>query len=92
MKTAAELNALKEDAEPLNKKLTALSDEELTQVSGGEGEYDYFTSPVVTTCSCGTEITLNSEMCMNSGAMEIQCPKCGKWYHEMSYNFWIPIG
>ena len=35
MKTAAELNALKEDAEPLNKKLTALSDEELTQVSGG---------------------------------------------------------
>ena len=35
MKTAEELNALKEEAETLNKKLAELTDEELAQVSGG---------------------------------------------------------
>ena len=35
MKTAEELNALKEDVESLNKKLTGLTEEELAQVSGG---------------------------------------------------------
>ena len=35
MKTAEELNALKEDIETLNKKLAELSEEELKQVTGG---------------------------------------------------------
>ena len=35
MKTAEELNALKEEVETLNKKLAELTDEELSQVSGG---------------------------------------------------------
>ena len=35
MKTKEELNALKEEAETLNKKLCELTDEELAQVSGG---------------------------------------------------------
>ena len=35
MKTQEELNALKEELEALNKKLTELTEEELTQVSGG---------------------------------------------------------
>ena len=35
MKTPEELNALKAEVETLNKKRAALSDEELTQVSGG---------------------------------------------------------
>ena len=35
METAAELNTLKEEVETLNIKLAALSDEELTQLSGG---------------------------------------------------------
>ena len=35
MKTKEELNALKEEAETLNKKLAELSEEELAQVSGG---------------------------------------------------------
>ena len=35
MKTKEELNALKEEAETLNKKLRALSEEELAQVTGG---------------------------------------------------------
>ena len=35
MKTKEELDALKEEAENLNKKFTALSDEELEQVAGG---------------------------------------------------------
>ena len=35
MKTKEELNALKEEVETLNKKLAELSEEELTQVSGG---------------------------------------------------------
>ena len=35
MKTKEELNTLKEDVETLNKKLAELTEEELTQVSGG---------------------------------------------------------
>ena len=35
MKTAEELNALKEEVEALNKKLAELAKEELAQVSGG---------------------------------------------------------
>ena len=36
MKTKEELNALKNEVETLNKKLAELSDEELSQVSGGD--------------------------------------------------------
>ena len=36
MKTAEELNAIKEEVEALNKKLAELTEEELTQVSGGD--------------------------------------------------------
>ena len=35
MKTAEELNAIKEEVEALNKKLAELTEEELVQVSGG---------------------------------------------------------
>ena len=35
MKTKEELNTLKEEVETLNKKLAELTEEELTQVSGG---------------------------------------------------------
>ena len=35
MKTAEELNVLKEEVETLNKKLHELTEEELAQVSGG---------------------------------------------------------
>ena len=37
MKTKEELNELKEEVETLNRKLYALSDDELTQVIGGCG-------------------------------------------------------
>ena len=36
MKTKEELNALKEEVETLNKKLAELTEEELTQVTGGK--------------------------------------------------------
>ena len=36
MKTAEELNALRNEVETLNKKLTELTEEELAQVSGGD--------------------------------------------------------
>ena len=40
MKTAEELNALKEEVETLNKKLAELTKDELAQVSGrGDGIY-----------------------------------------------------
>ena len=35
MKTAEEINALKEEVEALNKKLADLTDEEMAQVAGG---------------------------------------------------------
>lgn len=44
MKTPEELNVLKEEIETLNKKLSELTAEELTQVTGGEG--------AVTMCWC----------------------------------------
>ena len=44
MKTPEELNVLKEEIETLNKKLSELTAEELTQVTGGEG--------AVTLCWC----------------------------------------
>ena len=37
MKTKEELNALKEEVETLNKKLHELTEEELAQVTGGQG-------------------------------------------------------
>ena len=41
MKTAEELNALKEEIETLSKKLAELTDEELKQVTGGGFQYDW---------------------------------------------------
>ena len=38
MKTKEELNALKNEVEALNKKLAELTEEELEQVTGGEGK------------------------------------------------------
>ena len=46
MKTPEELNTLKEEVETLNKKLAELSEDELTQVSGGVAE------PVGQTTNC----------------------------------------
>ncbi len=40
MKTKEELNALKEEVEALNKKLCELTEEELSQVTGGVGNED----------------------------------------------------
>lgn len=40
MKTKKELNALKEEVEALNGKLTELSDEEIEEVCGGETTWD----------------------------------------------------
>ena len=43
MKTKEELNALKEEVETLNRKLHELTEEELTQVSGGAaGSVQFF--------------------------------------------------
>ena len=39
MKTKEELNALKEEVEALNRKLAELTEEELSQVSGGEMDF-----------------------------------------------------
>ena len=44
MKTKEELNALKEEVETLNRKLAELTEEELSQVSGGEMDFFYVTS------------------------------------------------
>ena len=38
MKTTEELNALKNEVEAMNKKLSELSEEELEQVAGGSSE------------------------------------------------------
>ena len=43
MKTKEELNTIKEEVEALNKKLAELTEEELSQVSGGEMDFFYVT-------------------------------------------------
>ena len=40
MKTAEELTALKNEVEVLNQKLSALTEEELAQISGGNGTWN----------------------------------------------------
>ena len=47
MKTAEELNALKNEVEALNKKLAELTEEELAQVAGGI-DFDDFRKDVTT--------------------------------------------
>ena len=42
MKTKEELNALKEEAETRSEELRKLTDEELVQVTGGDGKMGYF--------------------------------------------------
>ena len=42
MKSKEELNALKEEVEALNTKLAVLTEEELTQVTGGMEENEYW--------------------------------------------------
>ena len=65
MKTKNELNALKEEVETLNKKLTELTDEELAEVSGGisplgrSGIRD-ITRPVVESTDNDGEATLTN--------------------------------
>ena len=49
MKITEELNALKNEVETLDKKLTAFSDEELAQVSGGSDDIVDFISMVYET-------------------------------------------
>ena len=54
MKTAEELNALKEEVEALNEKLHELTDEELAQVTGGVeslGHYSKFEPADELVCS-----------------------------------------
>ena len=47
MKTKEELNALKEEVETLNKKLAELTEEELSQVSGGVLPYYTETTEII---------------------------------------------
>ena len=45
-KSKEELNAIKEDVETLNNKLTELTDDELKQVTGGEDSDSYVTNDI----------------------------------------------
>ena len=55
MKTVEELNALKEEAEAVSKKLSGLTNEELSQVFGGEGEGQNETLWCWKCYNCGAE-------------------------------------
>ena len=46
MKSKEELNALKEEVKTLNKKLAELTEEELTQVTGGSNHPPVTSTPV----------------------------------------------
>ena len=68
MKTKEELNALKEEAETLNKKLHELTEEELAQVSGGCPEANMPLCP-----QCGMEMFQKQEgylMCIWCGYVQ----------------------
>ena len=55
MKTKEELNALKEEAEAVSKKLSGLTNEELSQVFGGEDEGQNETLWCWKCYNCGAE-------------------------------------
>ena len=49
MKTKEELNAIKEEVENLNKELRELTEEELAQVTGGQGTIVQLADSIATT-------------------------------------------
>ena len=79
MKTPEELNTLKNEVENLNKKLAALSEDELNQVNGG-----FALVPMICdSCSYGGLWSDYFE-----GMFE--CPHCkSKTYHAKN---WTPVG
>ena len=76
MKTKEELNALKEEVETLNKKLHELTEEELKQVSGGDGDMP-----------CVTELT---DELIKSGNFLVS--NDGFWYKNEYYEVISAIG
>ena len=76
MKTKEELNALKEEVETLNKKLHELTEEELKQVSGGDGDM-----------LCVTELT---DELIKSGNFLVS--NDGFWYKNEYYEVISAIG
>ena len=75
MKTKEELNALKEELETLNRKLSGLSEEEFKQViGGGPTTYDEGSYETRMKCSsCGHNVIWGG-MFLNQ---TFDCPKCG---------------
>ena len=54
MKSKEELNALKNEVEALSRKLAALTEEELAQVTGGTPFWGPFHDALITCPQCGT--------------------------------------
>ena len=76
MKTPEELNALKEEVETVSKKLHELTEEELKQVSGGDGDMP-----------CVTELT---DELIKSGNFLVS--NDGFWYKNEYYEVISAIG
>ncbi len=60
MKTKEELNALKEEVETVSRKLAELTDEELEQVAGGNGEDQAYTCD-----KCGKQFPTSNKLLMH---------------------------
>ena len=87
MKTAEELNALKEEVEALNKKLAELTEEEIAQVAGGAGYGSEFRCP-----NCWMDLIWDHNDCTGKYGYFI-CPNCGEWtYDRVNHKYekgWI---
>lgn len=70
MKTNEELNALKEESKPLDKKLAGLSEDELEPVTGGAPEHLDFDPPTYVSCP-------NCEFRFKTNTSPVNCPSCG---------------
>ena len=82
MKTQEELNALKEEAETVNRKLHELTDEELAQVTGGETGGIVECGVVVGFCpNCRFELRAIYEHATYL-FWEIKCKKCGFYNNQ----------
>ena len=83
MKTPEELNTIKNEVETLNKKLTELTEEELSQVSGGVAPFEQHSGSLVCGAAGGIKCQLSGD------GFEVLEPGQGN-KDEFEFDFLLP--
>ena len=82
MKTAEELNAIKNECEELNKEISIITGEELRQIAGSSGRPEPGRKPSMRGPACSTCFGI---MIMDISKGFVACPSCGRvWKSDVS--------